>query len=148
MTRINADLNPTILADQHLLAEYNEFGMFYSSLRRSINSLGGIKSIPPKFTLNKGHVSFFYNKLSFMESRYERLKEELKLRGVNLDPDRVISKQNEFPKYLYNDWKSDSLDRTIIKDRIKLRLRQKPNFYRYYRHNINVDEFIGRFYEV
>ena len=148
MTRINSDLDPKILADQHLMAEYNEFGMFFSSLRRSLKSKKGLPKIPDRFTLNAGHVTFFYNKLAFMEDRYSRLISELKNREYNLDPDRVIFTPNEFPKYLYNEYEATDADFWVIKDRIKTRLRQKPTFYRYNREKIDVEDFISKYYEV
>lgn len=131
MTRINADIDPKALADQHLLAEYNEIGMFYSSLRRSIKSKNGIKNIPAKFTLNKGHVSFFYNKLLFVEDRYDRIRKELSIRGFDLNPFRIVCYPNEFPVDLYNNWHSSTEDEIIIKSRIYEKIMQKPTWYKY-----------------
>ena len=131
MTRINADINPIFLTDQHLLAEYNELGLFYSSLRRSIKSKNGISNIPEKFTLNKGHVKFFYNKLTFVNNRYELLKRELNDRNFKLDSDRKITIDNEFPDNLYNNWQSNDADIKVIKERIRSKIILKPNWYRY-----------------
>ena len=61
MTRINA-VHPTVLTDQHLMAEYRELTMVMGSLKRSLNSKNGLPPIPEKYTLNAGHVTFFYNK--------------------------------------------------------------------------------------
>lgn len=74
MTRINANLDSTILTDQHLMAEYRELPMVISSLRRSLKTQSVnkvLKRIPKQFTLNKGHCLFFYNKLGFLGYRYE-----------------------------------------------------------------------------
>ena len=62
MTRINI-IDPAELHDQHLVAEYREIFMVGSSLQRSLKSANwDPKNIPVSFTLNKGHVSFFYDK--------------------------------------------------------------------------------------
>lgn len=141
MTRINADLNPKVLTDQHLLAEYNEIGMFFSSLRRSLKSKNGICDIPENFTLNSGHVKFFYNKLSFVIERYHRLIVELKNRGFNLDPNRVIFIDNEFPQELYNNWEMDNKAKSIIIDRIIDKINKKPQWYRYYKNYLPSEYF-------
>ena len=64
MTRINL-IKPAELSDQHLIAEYREIFMVGSALQRSIRSSmweRTKKCLPSNFTLNKGHVKFFYNK--------------------------------------------------------------------------------------
>ena len=59
MTRINI-IHPSELTDQHLIAEYRELFMVGSSLQRSLKSPSwNPNKIPKKFTLNKGHVTFF-----------------------------------------------------------------------------------------
>ena len=63
MTRINI-IPVQELFDQHLIAEYREITMVPAALNRTINSKAGLKvsKINKPFTLNKGHVYFFYNK--------------------------------------------------------------------------------------
>ena len=63
MTRINI-VEPSELTDQHLIAEYREITMVPGSLKRTLVSKIGYqeKRVPKKFTLNGGHVYFFYNK--------------------------------------------------------------------------------------
>ena len=68
MTRINL-VPPEELSDQHLVAEYREIFMVGSSLQRSLRPPNWEKtkeSIPKKFTLNKGHVKFFYDKGKYL----------------------------------------------------------------------------------
>ena len=62
MTRINI-INVSELTDQHLIAEYREITMVPAALNRTINSRNGldVNNIPKEFTLNKGHVTFFYD---------------------------------------------------------------------------------------
>ncbi len=132
MTRINL-VNPRELSDQHLVAEYREIFMVGSSLQRSIKSKNWLKTknnIPVEFTLNKGHVTFFYNKGMYLDKRYSLLVKEMRRRGMNPDPKRKF-KKSQWPKYLYNDWKPKNKDLKIIRKRIEEKINLKPDWYRY-----------------
>ena len=131
MTRINI-IPPEELMDQHLVAEYRELFMVGSSLVRSLRSPNwekNKKSLPKKFTLNKGHVSFFYDKGLYLHLRYKQLIHEMKLRGMNPDPTRKF-KREQWPDELYNDWLPTKEDQAIVRERISLRISQKPEWYR------------------
>jgi deoxyribonuclease (pyrimidine dimer) len=130
MTRINI-IPPSELYDQHLVAEYREIVMVASSLSRSLASKVGFnpRKIPKQFTLNKGHVYFFYDKGLYLEKRYRELTDEMRLRGMNPDPDRVFP-AHLYPRFLYNDWVPSEIEQNIIRERINLRLGQKPGWYR------------------
>ena len=131
MTRINV-LEPDELMDQHLVAEYREIFMVGSSLQRSLKSPNwSMSKIPATFTLNKGHVTFFYDKGEYLHKRYLALIAEMKARGMNPDPARVFLRE-QWPDYLYKDWQPDEADRKIIRERINARIAEKPGFYRYY----------------
>ena len=132
MTRINL-VNPKELTDQHLVAEYREIFMVGSSLQRSMKSKSWnktINNIPKEFTLNKGHVTFFYNKGKYLDTRYKKLVNEMKRRGMKPDPKRKF-KKSQWPKYLYNDWRPKSKDLQIIRKRIDEKINLKPDWYRY-----------------
>ena len=132
MTRINL-VNPKELTDQHLVAEYREIFMVGSSLQRSMKSKSWnktINNIPKEFTLNKGHVTFFYNKGKYLDLRYTKLVNEMKRRGMKPDPQRTF-KKSHWPKYLYNDWKPKAKDLQIIRKRIDEKINLKPDWYRY-----------------
>ena len=132
MTRINL-VNPKELTDQHLVAEYREIFMVGSSLQRSMKSKSWnktIKNIPKEFTLNKGHVTFFYNKGKYLDLRYTKLVNEMKRRGMKPDPKRTF-KKSQWPIYLYNDWKPKAKDLQIIRKRIDEKINLKPDWYRY-----------------
>tara|TARA_Y100001970_G_scaffold175423_1_gene213962 strand:- start:483 stop:884 length:402 start_codon:yes stop_codon:yes gene_type:complete len=132
MTRINL-VNPKELTDQHLVAEYREIFMVGSSLQRSMKSKSWnktINNIPKEFTLNKGHVTFFYNKGKYLDLRYTKLVNEMKRRGMKPDPKRKF-KKSQWPKYLYNDWKPNAKDLQIIRKRINEKINLKPDWYRY-----------------
>ena len=132
MTRINL-VDPKELSDQHLIAEYREIFMVGSSLQRSMKSKSWsktIKNIPKDFTLNKGHVTFFYNKGKYLDKRYTKLINEMKRRGMKPDPKRIF-KKNQWPINLYKDWKPKNKDLKIIRKRISEKIALKPNWYRY-----------------
>jgi deoxyribonuclease (pyrimidine dimer) len=132
MTRINL-VDPSELSDQHLVAEYREIFMVGSSLQRSLKSKNWEKTlanIPKKYTLNKGHVTFFYNKGKYLYKRYDLLINEMKNRGMNPNSDRTF-KIEQWPKELFNDWKPETEDYKIIRARIKEKIEMKPNWYRF-----------------
>ena len=95
MTRINL-ISPKELSDQHLIAEYREIFMVGSALQRSLKSpnwKNTKNSLPTQFTLNKGHVKFFYNKGKYLHERYLKIVDEMKSRGMNPDPHRRFKKE-------------------------------------------------------
>ena len=124
MVRVNL-IHPKKLADQHLIAEYNEILMLLGSLRKQ-----GIKSaIPNNYVLGKGHINFFKNKLLYLQKRHELIKLEMLKRNFETN---VTIKLNEFEKELKNDWKATKKDFAIIKNRLIEKINKKPNYYRYY----------------
>mgnify|MGYP003966322225 FL=1 len=132
MTRINL-VPPKELTDQHLVAEYREIFMVGSSLQRSIASKNWSKTLanlPERFTLNAGHVKFFYNKGLYLDKRYHQLVHEMKRRGMDPDPNRQF-KAEQWPDELWNDWKPSPRDKQIIRERIKERISEKPGWYRW-----------------
>ena len=132
MTRINL-VDPSELSDQHLVAEYREIFMVGSSLQRSLKSKNWEKTlanIPKKYTLNKGHVTFFYNKGKYLYKRYEVLIEEMKNRGMNPDSERKF-KTEQWPDELFNDWEPEPDDYKVIRARIKEKIEMKPDWYRF-----------------
>jgi len=132
MTRINL-VEPSELTDQHLVAEYREIFMVGSSLQRSLNSKNWEKTlanIPKKYTLNKGHVTFFYDKGKYLCKRYDSLIEEMKNRGMNPDSERKF-KIEQWPNELFNDWTPEEDDYKVIRARIKEKIEMKPDWYRF-----------------
>lgn len=132
MTRINL-VDPSELYDQHLVAEYREIFMVIPALRRSLRKKDGfkpLKEIPKQFTLNKGHVTFFYDKLLYLRKRYNKLIEEMKRRGMSPDPSRTFPSLDEFPKWCLNDWNPTIEDVQVIRARILERVNKRPNWYR------------------
>lgn len=146
MTRINI-VPVEELYDQHLFAEFREIKMIPSSLARSLAAarkrrdvVAGILtpeeavlcSVSDMFTLNTGHVKFFYDKGGYLRKRYRDIKAELQYRGINysrqsrFDPDGVMR------AYPFNeDWVPHSRDLRIIRARISQKISMKPEWYRY-----------------
>lgn len=132
MTRINSNLSPRLLKRAHLVAELREITMVPASLRRSLRTKSPetiLRSIPPRFTLNAGHVKFFYNKLEFLKTRFNALADEMSRRGFNADRTRIDAFDG-FDPIWYNRWESDAVDDSIVMERINLRISQKPHLYR------------------
>ena len=136
MTRINL-VPPSELMDQHLFAEFREIKMVPKALARSITAHGatGVFSrIPKVFTLNTGHVCFFYNKGAYLFQRFNELREELRKRGINfnelseLDSDGIYARNSVF----LGDYNPTPEAFTIIRQRIKEKIAMKPSWYRYY----------------
>ena len=131
MTRINV-IDPKDLTDQHLMAEYRELPMVMGSLRRSLKSKRGLPKIPNQYTLNAGHVTFFYNKGKFLYNRYQLLIKHLQERGYVLDPDRKADFSVFIENGLNGDWTPNNHAHVINKQRINERIAAKPHWYRYY----------------
>ncbi len=132
MTRINL-IRPKELSDQHLVAEYREIFMVGSSLQRSMKSLkwnNTKESLPKEFTLNTGHVKFFYNKGKYLYKRYNLIIKEMKSRGFNPDQNRIFPKDIFIMNNLFNDWEPNQSDIKIIRKRINKKIAMKPGWYR------------------
>jgi deoxyribonuclease (pyrimidine dimer) len=135
MTRIN--LVPVKdLADQHLFAEWREIKMVPAALRRSLktrNKGNILAGIPKRYTLNTGHVTFFFNKMKFLTERYKLLTDELVKREYSLGSgdDFTIFTQDLPGEFNHVDWYPDKKEIAINVERILLRISEKPLWYKY-----------------
>lgn len=144
MTRINI-VEPHELTDQHLFAEFREIKMVPKALRRSLDAAKRrspdplayvLDRTPPVFTLNAGHVAFFYNKGLFLRLRYADLIAELSRRGTHtfnvdspLDPDNVFK---GLPSSFHSDYTPTRDALALIRSRIAEKIALRPGWYRYY----------------
>lgn len=131
MTRINSNLDPKSLKRMHLVAELREITMVPAALRRSLRTKTPedvLKSIPKKFTLNAGHVKFFYDKQAFLRNRFVLLAAEMVRRGYSPDLTRIEAFDGFEPVW-YNSWTSTEEDDNIVRERIALRISEKPHLY-------------------
>ncbi len=85
MTRINV-VPPQELSQQHLVAEYREITRLPGNLKKSLDRKTkpfSMSEIPSEYTLGKGHVKYFYDKMLFLEKRFQALVDEMLKRGYN-----------------------------------------------------------------
>jgi deoxyribonuclease (pyrimidine dimer) len=134
MTRLNL-VPPEELADQHLFAEFREIKMVPRSLVRSLHSRGldgVVKMVPLEFTLNKGHVSFFYDKGIYLMRRVGLLRQACLDRGFKILPTSsdVWDVYHHFPS-LCQDYVPTPEAFAIIRERIAQRIALKPEWYRW-----------------
>ncbi len=122
MTRINANINPADLIDQHLLAEYREIIRIPNVLNSKGYNIN--KKYPTQFLLGTGHVLYFYNKIKFLHKRFLLLKQELNNRNTinNIDESPFLPFINN--ELLYNDIDDNDLINAnkLIVDRISDRI--------------------------
>jgi deoxyribonuclease (pyrimidine dimer) len=85
MTRVNV-VPPRELHGKHLLAEYREIPRIPTTVRKHQlkGRVPGDFKIPPEYKLGTGHVTFFYNKLGFIQQRFNQLVQECKRRGYDI----------------------------------------------------------------
>lgn len=142
MTRINL-VDPVELTDQHLIAEYREIRLLCANLQRTLKSKHGFQyeKVPSQYTLNKGHVYFFFTKGLYLHKRYESLKQEMRDRNFNPVNDFPV---DVWPEHLYNDWQPNSNDLSVVRDRIDIRISTKPFWYRYRGESLNESRFQER----
>ena len=131
MTRINI-VPVEELMDQHLIAEYREITMVPAALNRTLNSKKGLdhKKISKIYTLNKGHVYFFYDKGLYLSKRYYALIDEMKKRGFSPDTNRKFPVDIFKNNGLYNDWEPSPNEYIIIRKRIMEKNKMNPEWYR------------------
>lgn len=127
MTRINAGIPARELTNKHLIAEHRELKRIPNVVAKGRCNL---KNIPQQFTLGKGHVSFFYNKLGYLRERYIDLYTECINRGFNVQS--YLPSWDGVPQELMNGYTPTERDVYIIRERIADRLanpiaKQKKN---------------------
>lgn len=81
MTRINL-VPVSELCDAHLLAEHREIKRIPNCILNNKVKLDG--NYGEQYTLGKGHVRFFYNKLPWLFLRYGDIHAECLRRGFNV----------------------------------------------------------------
>lgn len=125
MTRINL-VHPSELSDQHLMAEYRELPRMVSFIQAWISK--GCPEVSQRtYTMGKGHMKFFLNKSQWLTQRHSSIVQELiEIRQYNItNKSPLVIPSTPFENYPVFD--SDGL--VISRDRIKEKLRLRPNFY-------------------
>jgi deoxyribonuclease (pyrimidine dimer) len=125
VTRINI-VPPSELDTRHLLAEYRELPrVFRLSIRAyARHGAAAYERVPKSYTMGRGHVLFFYDKLLFCAMRHRLLVDELKSRGfINLNlPDMMGTYVWSAPPTAWNDYKPTAEALEINRERIAERL--------------------------
>lgn len=121
MTRINL-VPVTELTDQHLIAEYRELPRVFALARIDAD-------IPENFVLGKGHVTFFYDKLKFLEKRLAKIIRECQKRGFDIKNTEIKFKIN---LDLYNDYVPTVKALRLSRQRLSEKIELKKTWYKYY----------------
>ena len=124
MTRINV-VPVQELSREHLVAEYREIARVPNNLKKSLTRKGKpfcLSEIPPDYVLGTGHVKFFFNKMLFLQKRFEELVKEMIRRNYTptyVDSSIFIPEDKTY----YNDYipTKEALEKNInrIKERTK-----------------------------
>jgi deoxyribonuclease (pyrimidine dimer) len=122
MARVNVGLSPKLLSDQHLVAESVEITMITGNLR--MNGYKLKTPTPTEFSLGKGHMNFFKDKLGYLHKRLSEVNSEMIRRGFR--PGTHINLE-EFPAQLRNDWKPSHKDTKPLRERVADRLLNPKN---------------------
>lgn len=122
MTRINSAIPVQCLTDEHLLAEHREIKRLPYCLRRAVAS-GSVKRIPERFTLGRGHVLFFLNKMEFARRRYRDIYVECHLRHFHVE-DYEKNFVTDIPDGYNDDHTPTSEERRLLFERITERIIQ------------------------
>ena len=108
MTRINL-VEPHQLTDKHLMAEYHELPRIFTAVLK-LQAQGKTPAdvdIPENYVLGTGHMKFFYNKISWLHRRYEKLRNELSSRGFKTDYELFFSIRYNCEDNIGVSWWSD-----------------------------------------
>ena len=140
MTRINSGIKIKSLCDAHLFAEYRELKRIPNTIK---SGKAVIKNIPETFSLNRGHVKFYYPRLKYLHKRSDALYKELLERGYDVED--YSSCFQSLPPELYNDW-DDTEAKPILTERISERLLGMKNI-KFNRQSITVEEAINKLNE-
>ena len=138
MVRVNI-IDPILLLDQHLLAEWNEIQMLFGTIVKHPN----ISWQPQKYKLGKGHINFFKDKVLYLFSRLQRLYKEIVRRDYNVkNPNEIMDFYSpNIDRNFFNNWTPDTEDFDIIKERIFEKFIMKPDWYTYQKQKIDVERY-------
>ena len=116
MTRINVGIHPKMLTRQHLIAEHRE-------IKRAPNQVKSgrarVENATDTFTLNKGHVTFFYRRLGYLRRRYRALYEECQRRHYEVQ--NYEDAWSGVPDELMGDYTPTEADRQLLMERLQER---------------------------
>lgn len=131
MTRIN-NVCVKELSDQHLFTEYRELPRILSNVRKAVNNekTPSDFKIPTKFTLGKGHMTFFYDKLQYLKDRHDLLIAECLRRGINISRTDGLD-ISEFDVCWRGNNEPTIEDIGVLRSRLSEKFDKNPTFYKY-----------------
>ena len=114
MTRINVSIDPRELPVKLLLAEHREMKRIPNCIKSGRFNLD---KIPEKFCLGPGHVSFFYNKLGYLQERYRKVFQECVRRKYSIQDysENFVG----IPEYFMGSYQETSRDRELLLERFR-----------------------------
>lgn len=129
MTRINL-IPVEELTREHLTGEFHEISRVFGLVKKRVNKNHSPSDvgIPSEFTLGRGHVKFFYNKLDWVADRYLSLAAEIRSRSRWSNVDIVLvgtilfDALNHIPHEWWNDYVPSEADVELSRNRILERL--------------------------
>jgi deoxyribonuclease (pyrimidine dimer) len=144
MTRINSNIDPRRLTDEHLMAEHREIKRLPHCLKTRLSAKRH-NAIPVRFTLGTGHVTFFLDKMVFTKDRYLRLHNECRRRGFDVQD--YSENWNRVPQEYNQDYTMSDEDERIIVERIKERIETSPkDTWHYNKEKITKEQAINILY--
>lgn len=126
MTRVNV-LNPKLLLDEWLIAEYRELKRIPNKMREGKYRTGWI---PESYRMGFGHERFFLDKMLYLKIRHDEIRDEMWARFKREYPIRVDV--FDLPEYLLNDWMPDEIDCEINVKRLYERFDARTSEYHFY----------------
>lgn len=111
------------------MAEYRELPRIFTNVEK-LKSVP--KDLPQTYTMGKGHVRFFYDKLKFLMKRQFEINDELIARGfkVNFDARDLYLRYKAIDSRFKNDYNPSEAEIAISKQRLDEKISQKPDWYR------------------
>lgn len=120
MTRINV-VHPSILTRQHLLAEWHEIGRVITLAESGVKP----EEVPEQYTLGKGHMKFFADKLGYIALRIGLIANEMRERGFKVDRRKQLDLIGRIVIVGFGkDWEPEANDMAINLERL---MERSPN---------------------
>jgi len=136
MTRISVGVRAIELCDAHLIKERVELLRIPNAIR---TGKAVLKDIPRQFTLGKGHVKFFYDKIGYLHKRYSELTAECIERDFKITD--FSDSFKDIPQSLWNNYEETQRDRDIVAQRVNERLSGMKNL-KYNRESIDISHLL------
>lgn len=131
MTRINL-VHVQELADQHLMAEYRELPRVFGAVRKHVQDGKRVQDfkINSTYLLGTGHVTFFYDKLQYLQKRHIDIVNECLRRGMNIQ-NIETNDISDIPAAFCNDYNPNAHEIDISRSRLIEKLLMKPMWYKF-----------------